>query len=251
MQIHLHIHAEYNDTMKTKTQFLEKYTSHFIWKVCVWEGVGDRTELQHIDPHSYGHQRCVFPVLQGCSWGPGASHSGCWLPLPHLVSNSSDLQLTDFLLSPSYIIVQSPTQYLPITGHLDESLPVSLEWHIWLSSSENNSHAVLRSLSSGASVWLYHGILPCPILSAKPAYTISSHNFHRNVSLPSAASLWNGMFGRVEGQYTTIWLIAWSKNNWLSMMRLREWCSRKKKCKRTEKWEWSLLVRYRRDYHNW
>ena len=42
---------------------LEKYTSHFIWKGCVWEGVGDRTELQYIDPHSYGHQRCVFLVL--------------------------------------------------------------------------------------------------------------------------------------------------------------------------------------------
>ena len=27
---------------------------------------------------------------------------------------------------------------------------------------------------------------------------------HWNVSLPSGASLWNGMFGRVEGQYTTI-----------------------------------------------
>ena len=39
-----------------------------------------------------------------------------WLSLPHLVSNSSDLQLPDFLSSLSYIIVQSPTQ--------------SLEWHV-------------------------------------------------------------------------------------------------------------------------
>ena len=32
------------------TQFFRKMcTSHFIWKGCVWEGVGDRTELQHID----------------------------------------------------------------------------------------------------------------------------------------------------------------------------------------------------------
>ena len=52
------------------------------------------------------------------------------------------------------------------------------------------------------SLWLYHGILPCPRLSAKPAYAISSHHCHRNVSLPSGASLWNGMFGLVEGQYT-------------------------------------------------
>ena len=45
--------------------------------------------------------------------------------------------------------------------------------------------------------------LPCPISSAKPAYAISSHNCHWNVSLPSGASLWNGKFGRVEGQNTT------------------------------------------------
>ena len=85
--------------------------------------------------------------------------------VPKLVS-----KLTEFLSSQSYIIVQSPTQYLPITGHRDVSLPLSLEWHVWLSSSGNNCHAVHRSLSSGASVWLYRGILPCPILSAKPAY---------------------------------------------------------------------------------
>ena len=119
----------------------------------MWEGVGDQTELQHINPHSYGHQR-LFPALQGCSTGGLGAHSaGCRLPLPHLVINSSDLQLTDFLSPPSYIIVQSPTQYLPITGHRDVSLPLSLEWHFWLSSSGNNCHAVHRSLSSGASVY--------------------------------------------------------------------------------------------------
>ena len=71
---------KHNDAMKTR-QFLEKYTSHSIWKVCMWEGVGDRTELQHIDPHSYGHQR-FFPVIQGCSTGgPGdpASAGCCFL----------------------------------------------------------------------------------------------------------------------------------------------------------------------------
>ena len=70
---------------------------------------------------------------------PRAPSVGWWLSLPHLVSKSSDLQLTDFLSSLSYIIVQSPTQ--------------SLEWHVWSSSSGNNCHAVHRSLSSGASVY--------------------------------------------------------------------------------------------------
>ena len=68
-----------------------------------------------------------------------APSAGWWLSLPHLVTISFDLQLTDFLSSPSYIIVQSPTQ--------------SLEWHVWLSSSGNNCHAVHRSLFSGASVY--------------------------------------------------------------------------------------------------
>ena len=43
------------------------------------------------------------------------------------------LQLTDFLSLPSYIIVQSPTQSLELSG--------------------NNCHAVHKSLSSGASVY--------------------------------------------------------------------------------------------------
>ena len=43
-------------------------------------------------------------------------------------------------------------QFLPISGDRDVSLPPSLEWHMWSSSSENNCHAVHRSLSSGASL---------------------------------------------------------------------------------------------------
>ena len=109
------IHAEHNDTINTSDTVLRKiYLSLYLKGLCVWEGFGDRTELQHIDPHSVGHQRCVFLVLHGCSTGGPRAHlsAGCWPPLPHLVSNSSELQLTDFLSSPSYIIVQSPTQYL-------------------------------------------------------------------------------------------------------------------------------------------
>ena len=146
----------------------------------MWEGVGDWTELQHFDSHSYGHQRCVFLVLQRCSTGdPGAQLSAeSRLSLPHLVNNGSGLQTNWLLVSPSYIIVKSPIQYLLITSHRDVSLPLSLEWRVWLSSSGNNCHAVHRSLSSGASVWLYRGILPCPILSAKPAYANGICNFH-------------------------------------------------------------------------
>ena len=86
--IHIHIHAEYILTqwIKTSKDFFRKIcASHFIvrvrkrlLRVLLWEGVGDRTELQYIDPHSYGHQRWVFLVLQGCSTGGPEAHSaGC------------------------------------------------------------------------------------------------------------------------------------------------------------------------------
>ena len=61
----------------------------------MWEGVGDRTELQHIDPHSIGHDHVSFPfswAAQPEAWWP--SPSGCWFSLPHLISNSSDPQLS-------------------------------------------------------------------------------------------------------------------------------------------------------------
>ena len=195
-------------------------------KVLLWEGVGDWTKTAIywtpllrpsalclsrspglLNRRPRGSTFCWLSLLhhvsnssglQTQSGVPRAPSAGWWLSLPHLVSNSSYLQLTDFLSPPSYIIVQSSTQ--------------SLESHVWSSSSGNNCHAVHRSLSSGASVYeCTMGFLPFPIFSAKPAYAISSHNCHRNVSLPSGASpLWNGMFGWVEGQYTTLPAQCWS-----------------------------------------
>ena len=119
------------------TQFLEKYTSHFIWKGCVWEGVGDQIELQHIDPHSIGHNRVYFPfswAAQPGTWGPASlghvpqssilSPTGLIFKLSigvlrpllpdagflYRILSPTGLvsKLTDFLSSPSYIIVQRP-----------------------------------------------------------------------------------------------------------------------------------------------
>ena len=58
---------------------------------------------QYFDPHSYGRQRCVFLVLQGCStWGPGAQLSvGWWLALRHLISNFSGPQFNQGHRAPS------------------------------------------------------------------------------------------------------------------------------------------------------
>ena len=79
-------------------------------------------------------------------------------------------KLTDFLSSPSYIIVQSPTQ--------------SFEWHVWSSSSGNKCHPVHRSLSSGASVMTVPWDFTVSHIVSLARYAISSHNCHWNVSLP-------------------------------------------------------------------
>ena len=80
-------------------------------------------------------------VAQLGAWGP--SSLLCTGFLNHILSpNSSISKLTDFLSSPIYIIVQSPTQYQPITGRRNVSLPPSLEWHVWSSSSGNNCHVI-------------------------------------------------------------------------------------------------------------
>ena len=99
----------------------------------MWKGAGDRTGLQHIDPD----QRCVFLVFLMLNRRPRGS-AFYWLSLQHLVSDFSNLQLTDFLSSPSYIIVQLPTQ--------------SLEWHVWSSSSSSQD-----TLFRWISLWLYMG----------------------------------------------------------------------------------------------
>ena len=81
----LYCHLQHhNDTIinrRTQEDFFNKiFTSHFIarvrkglLKVCVWEGAGDRTELNCFDLHCDGRQRCVFLVLLMLNrrpWGP-------------------------------------------------------------------------------------------------------------------------------------------------------------------------------------
>ena len=73
-------------------------------------------------------------------------------PFHCLLFNSSALY---YLQTPTrrYGHASMPPQFLPISGDRDVSLPLSLEWPVWSSSSGNNCHAVHRSLSSGASLW--------------------------------------------------------------------------------------------------
>ena len=65
------------------------------------------------------------------------------------------VQFFGLILPPTrrYGHASMPPQFLPISGNQDVSLPLSLEWPVWLSSSGNKCHAVHRSLSSGVSLW--------------------------------------------------------------------------------------------------
>ena len=105
-----------------------------------------------------------FSFSRAAPGGLGASLSGCWLPVPHLVSNSSDLQLTDFLSSPSYIIVQSPTQYL------------------WNGMFDHHQAEITVMQITGQSLPVHQSMTVAWDFTL--SYAISSHNCHRDVSLP-------------------------------------------------------------------
>ena len=101
--------------------------------------------------------------------------------------------------------VSTPSQFLPISGDRDVSLPLSLEWPVWSSSSGNNCYAVQRSLFSGASLCSGTvGPSPCPILSA----LIRPRDHFRLLAIGMCHflpvhHLGIAFLGRVEGQNTT------------------------------------------------
>ena len=95
----------------------------------------------------------------------------------------SNLLALYYLQTPTqwYGHASTPPQFLPKTGDRDVSLPLSLEWPVWSSSSGNNCHAVQRSLSSGVTV--YESIMGfffylVPFHWPISAHTISSYNCH-------------------------------------------------------------------------
>ena len=126
----------------TRQSFRKIYTSHFIWKGLYVRGIWrpNRTAI-YWPPLLWPSALCLSRSSGLFNRRPGGPLSaGFWLPLPHLVTNGSDLQ----------------TSRLPVFTELYNSSiahSISLEWHVWLSSSGNNCHAVHRSLSSSVSVY--------------------------------------------------------------------------------------------------
>ena len=126
LYIHICMQNHNDDTIKTSGHSsLEKYTSHFIWKgskglrqVLLWEGVGDWTELQHIDPHSYDHNSVSFPF----SWAaqPGGGGQPLW-DMVLIPASSLKLQLLNrgswsppLLGAGSLYSILSPTDWLSV-----------------------------------------------------------------------------------------------------------------------------------------
>ena len=123
----------------------------------LWPGVGFPTTSclrrlwspTHRGPQGLPLPGFLYHILSATSLdpnsigGPESPFGLVWLSLPHLVSNSV-WSLTVWLLVLTELYNSSTPSQLPTQ---------SLEWHVWLSSSGNNCHAVQRSLSSGASVY--------------------------------------------------------------------------------------------------
>ena len=143
-----------------------------LFKVCVWEGVGDRTETSIFWP------LLLWPSALCLSCSPDAQPEAlgstllgdgflyCILSASSLDTNSSGPQAPSawcgFLYHNSSITPSPTVTATVLTSVLTElynsstsaqSLTRSLKSHVWSSSSGNNCHAVHRSLSSGASVY--------------------------------------------------------------------------------------------------
>ena len=127
----------------------------------------------------------LIPNSSGASRAPSAG-----LSLPHLISNFSGPQLTDFLSSQSYIIVQHPLNLW--NGIFDRH-----QAEITVMQFRGNSLPVHQSMSVSWDFYLV------PFHQPNPPTRSLSITGHWNVSLLSGASLWNGMFARAEGQNTT------------------------------------------------
>ena len=126
--------------------------------------------------------------LQNSIGGPEGLFGRVWISLPHLVSNSAR-SLSDFLSWPSYIIVQRLNNLW--NGMLDRH-----QAEITVMQFRGHSLPVHQSMSISGDFYLV------PFHQPNPPTRSLSNTGYWNVSLPSGASLWNGMFGRVEGQNT-------------------------------------------------
>ena len=144
----------------------------------MWEGVGDRTELQLIDLHSYGHQS-FFTVLLGCSAGDLGAQ-----PLCVLVFSTTSFH--SLLWSPKNLS-REPEGSLCWVLAFSTASYLQLVW-------SPNSTGVPRAPSAGCC-FLYSIIFQLSDLQTYLIYIIVQRTLHR---------LWNGMFDRHRAEITVI-----------------------------------------------
>ena len=125
---------------------LEKYTSHFIRKGCVWDRVGDWTKTaKYWSPSFSGHSSESFSF----SWvaQPEARESSSLLCA--VLSTASFLQLIWSRIDLISNWLEIPVNKVillfyahSISSHNWPTKYATLEWHVWSSSSGNNCHEV-------------------------------------------------------------------------------------------------------------
>ena len=169
-----------HDNKQTREDFLRKIcTSHFIVRVrkgllriWLWEGVGDRIKTAIYWPPLLWPSALSFSFSWCSTGGPGAHSAGflyCILsptglvPKLHQGSRGPLRPGVAFPTTSRLYHIWSPTVWLPVLTELyNSSTPTqsptqSLEWHVWLSSSRNNSCSSEVTLFWCISLWVYHG----------------------------------------------------------------------------------------------
>ncbi len=159
----------------------------------MWEGVGDWTELQHTDPHSYGHNSVSFPF----SWAaqPGAKPLWDMVLIP-----ASSLQL-----------IWTPT--VQSGPGVSASLGTGSLYRIFSPTDSNFlSPGLYNNLTSTllpASVTILHSIQPLD----SQGYILIFLDWMHLLFTQMHFLFW--LLGRVGGQYATLALIAKFRIRWL------------------------------------
>ena len=146
---------------------------------------------------------CCFPyhILSAFSLDPNSSGAprtpSAWRGFPYHISSLTPTP--DFLSWLSYILVQRPLKRL---------------LNLWNGMFDLTGASVYECIMGFFT--LSH------FISQIPPTRFLSITCHWDVSLPSSASLWNGIFARVEGQNTTDDFFIYMSFHWYYMLALPE-----------------------------
>ena len=126
------IHTDAMNNRRAKTSVKKNIPlTLFVTFACERE-LGTKQRLQYIDPHSYGHQRCVFLVLLMLNRRPRGS-AFCWvLAFPTTSSHQRVFKTTGgpegsfcwvvaFLTTTCLRLLWPPTHWLPVSNELYNS----------------------------------------------------------------------------------------------------------------------------------